>query len=327
MDPLSNGATVYMYEGAPDYPEPDRFWRIIEENSITIFYTAPTAIRAFMKWGDEWIEKHDLSSLRLLGSVGEPINPDVWLWYFENIGKSKCPIVDTWWQTETGSIMISPLPGASDLKPGSAGIPFFGIDIDIVNDSGDRVEPNIIGNLIVRKPWPSMARGLWASAERFRKVYWSDFPGYYFTGDSARKDIDGFFWISGRADDVIVVSGHNIGTAEVESALLHHHAVAEAAVVGRPDDNKTSVIVAFVTLKDGISPGEILSKEINTKVANALGHIAKPEEIRFVQQLPKTRSGKIMRRFLKQIAGRNRSNWRHNDIRGLLYIGKTKVSF
>jgi acetyl-CoA synthetase len=300
--PLSNGATIYMYEGAPDYPEYDRFWKIIEENSITIFYTAPTAIRAFMKWGEEWIKKHDLSSIRLLGTVGEPINTDVWLWYFENIGKSKCPIVDTWWQTETGSAMISPLPGAFDMKPGSASIPFYGIEPDILDDSGKPVDTNIIGNLVIKKPWPSMARGIWASAERFRKVYWEDFPGYYFTGDCARKDKDGFFWIAGRTDDVIVVSGHNIGTAEVENALLHHHAVAEAAVVGRPDDHKHTVIVAFVSLRSGFKPSDELMQEIKSKVAQTLGHLAKPEEIRFTQLLPKTRSGKIMRRFLRQIA-------------------------
>ncbi len=300
--PLSNGATVFMYEGAPDYPEYDRFWKIIEENAITIFYSSPTAIRAFMKWGEEWITKYDLSSLRLIGTVGEPINPEVWIWYFEKIGKSKCPIIDTWWQTETGSLMISPLPGATMLKPGSAGIPFYGIDADILDDAGNPVSENIIGNLVIKKPWPSMARGIWSSAERFIKVYWTDFPGYYFTGDCARKDHDGFFWLAGRTDDVIVVSGHNIGTAEVESALLMHHCVAEAVVVGRPDDHKTTVIVAFVSLKSGIEPTEELKDEIKYKVAHTLGHLAKPEEIRFARQLPKTRSGKIMRRFLRQIA-------------------------
>jgi len=300
--PLSNGATVYIYEGTPDYPDYSRFWKIIEENKITIFYTAPTAIRTFMKWGAEWVGKHDLSSLRLLGTVGEPINPEAWYWYFENIGKSSCPIVDTWWQTETGSIMISPLPGATDLKPGSVGLPFYGIDAAIVDDEGKPVSGNVNGNLIIKSIWPSITRGVWASSERFKQVYWSEFPGYYFTGDCARKDHDGFFWIVGRADDVIVVSGHNIGTAEVENALAEHQSVAEAAVVGRPDDEKTSVIVAFVTLKFGIEPTDKLKDELKKKVAEILGHVAKPEEIRFAEALPKTRSGKIMRRLLRQIA-------------------------
>lgn len=300
--PLSNGATVYMYEGAPDYPNYDRFWKIIEENKITIFYTAPTAIRAFMKWGEKWLESHNLSSLRLLGTVGEPINPEAWQWYFENVGKSKCPIVDTWWQTETGSIMLSPLPGATALKPGSVGIPFLGIDADVIDDDGKPVPANQIGNLVIKKPWPSMARGIWASSERFKQVYWSDFPGYYFTGDCARRDNDGFFWIVGRADDVIVVSGHNIGTAEVESALVAHHSIAEAAVVGKPDDFKTTVIVAFVTVKSGIIATDALKDELRQKVAESLGHLAKPDEIRFAEALPKTRSGKIMRRLLRQIA-------------------------
>ncbi len=300
--PLSNGSTVYLYEGAPDFPNYDRFWKIIEQNKITIFYTAPTAIRAFMKWGEQWINNSDLSSLRLLGTVGEPINPEAWLWYNENIGKMKCPIVDTWWQTETGSIMISPFPGATPTKPGSVGVPFWGISAMIIDDDGKPVEKNIIGNLVIKHPWPSIARGIWGSEERFKQVYWTDFPGYYTTGDSARIDKDGFFWIVGRADDVIVVSGHNIGAAEVESALVAHHSVAEAAVVGKPDDNKTTVIVAFVTLKVGINPSDDLIKELKQSVGNTLGHLAKPEEIRFADSLPKTRSGKIMRRLLRQIA-------------------------
>lgn len=300
--PLSNGATVYLYEGAPDFPNYNRFWRIIEENRISIFYTAPTAIRAFMKWGEQWTANRDLSSLRLLGTVGEPINPEAWMWYFENIGRKMCPIVDTWWQTETGSIMLSSLPGATKLKPGSVGIPFYGVSAEIVNEEGKPVEENVIGSLIIKNPLPSMTRGIWASSERFRQVYWSDFPGSYFTGDSARRDSDGFFWIVGRADDVIVVSGHNIGTAEVESALVAHHSVAEAAVVGRPDDFKTTVIVAFVTLKSGHTPSPELIDELRKKVAESLGHLAKPEEIRFAEALPKTRSGKIMRRLLRQIA-------------------------
>ena len=256
--PLANGATVYLYEGAPDYPQPNRFWKIIEENKISIFYTAPTAIRAFMKWGEKWIEKYDLSSLRLLGSVGEPINSDAWIWYYENIGKKNCPIVDTWWQTETGSVMISGLPGAIDMKPGSASVPFFGILPEIVDDDGNPLEANNNGKLIIRKPWPSMGRGIWTSTKRYFEVYWSQIPGAYFTGDSARKDNDGYFWIVGRVDDVIVVSGHNIGTAEVENALESHHSVAEAAVVGRPDDIKTTVIIAFVSLKAGNTPSKEL---------------------------------------------------------------------
>ncbi len=300
--PLSNGATIYLYEGAPDYPNYDRFWKIIETNKITIFYTAPTAIRAFMKWGESCINNSDLSSLRLIGTVGEPINPEAWLWYYENIGKSKCPIVDTWWQTETGSIMISPLPGATPTKPGSAGVPFWGIDALVIDDDGKPVPRNTIGNLVIRQPWPSIARGIWGANERFKQVYWTDYDGYYFTGDSARIDEDGFFWIVGRVDDVIVVSGHNIGAAEVESALVAHHSVAEAAVVGRPDDLKTTVIVAFVTLKSGINATDELIKDLKQNVANMLGHLAKPEEIRFTEALPKTRSGKIMRRLLRQIA-------------------------
>ena len=300
--PLSNGATIFMYEGAPDYPDFSRFWRIIEQHRISVFYTAPTAIRTFMKWGEEWINSYDLSSLRLLGTVGEPINPEVWIWYFENIGKSKCPIVDTWWQTETGIIMISPLPGATNTKPGSAGLPFWGVKPEVVDDDGKPLPTNSIGNLIIKNPWPSMTRGIWASSERFSQVYWTDFPGYYFTGDSARIDEDGFFWIVGRVDDVIVVSGHNIGAAEVESSLVAHHSVAEAAVVGKPDDLKTTVIAAFVTLKSGKQPSVDLVNELKQKVTEMLGHLAKPEEIRFTESLPKTRSGKIMRRFLRQIA-------------------------
>ncbi len=300
--PLSNGATIYLYEGAPDFPNYDRFWKIIEANKISIFYTAPTAIRAFMKWGESWINKYDLSSLRLLGTVGEPINPEAWIWYYENIGKSNCPIIDTWWQTETGSIMISPLPGATPTKPGSAGVPFWGIDALVIDDEGKPVAKNVIGNLVIRQPWPSIARGIWGANDRFKQVYWTDFEGYYFTGDSARIDEDGFFWIVGRVDDVIVVSGHNIGAAEVESALVAHHSVAEAAVVGRPDDTKTTVIVAFVTLKSGINASDELIKDLKQNVGNMLGHLAKPEEIRFTEALPKTRSGKIMRRLLRQIA-------------------------
>lgn len=299
---LQNGATIFMYEGAPDYPEPDRCWQIIERNRISIFYTAPTAIRAFMKWGDQWAAKHDLSSVRLLGSVGEPINPESWLWYYEKIGSNRCPIVDTWWQTETGHIMISPMPGATPLKPGSGTLPFFGVLPDIVDDEGNTEPVDTIGKLIIRKPWPGIARGIWNDSQRFLETYWSEVPGNYFTGDSARKDRDGYYWIVGRVDDVIVVSGHNIGSAEVENAIIGHKSVAESAVVARPDDVKNTVIIAFVSLKTGVIPSDELKEEIRKHVSIEMGNMAKPEEIRFVESLPKTRSGKIMRRLLKQIA-------------------------
>ena len=300
--PLSSGATVMLYEGAPDFPEPDRFWKIIEKYGVTIFYTAPTAIRAFMKWGAQWPGKHNLKSLRLLGSVGEPINPEAWLWYNEVIGNKRCPIVDTWWQTETGAIMISPMPGAAPTKPGSASFPYFGIQAEIVDDLGNPVPENELGNLVIRKPWPSMLRGVWGDMERYKEVYWSDIPGCYFTGDGARKDKDGYYWILGRLDDVINISGHRIGTAEVESALAGHNMVAEAAAVGRPDDIKGSALVVFVTLKPGVIPTAELQEELKKQVAKEIGPIGKPDEIRFAEALPKTRSGKIMRRILKQLA-------------------------
>lgn len=300
--PLANGATVFLYEGAPDFPEPDRFWKLIEKYGITIFYTAPTAIRAFMKWGAQWVKKHDLTSLRLIGTVGEPINPEAWLWYNEVVGNNKCPIIDTWWQTETGSIMISPLPGAVATKPGSASFPFFGIKPEIVNEHGNTVGKNELGNLVIRKPWPSMLRGIWGDNERFNQVYWVDIPGSYFTGDGARQDSDGYFWILGRLDDVINISGHRIGTAEVESALVSNTAVAEAAAVGRPDDIKGSALVVFVTLKSGVRPSPTLRESLKNQVAKEIGSVAKPDEIRFTEALPKTRSGKIMRRLLKQVA-------------------------
>jgi acetyl-CoA synthetase len=300
--PLANGATVMLYEGAPDFPEPDRFWKIIEKYGVTIFYTAPTAIRAFMKWGEEWVKKHNLDSLRLLGSVGEPINPEAWLWYNEIIGNKRCPIVDTWWQTETGAIMISPFPGATPTKPGAASFPFFGIAAEIVDDAGNALPDNELGNLIIRKPWPSMLRGIWGDNERYSEVYWSDIPGSYFTGDGARRDKDGYFWILGRLDDVINISGHRIGTAEIESAFVSHHSVAEAAAVGRPDDLKGSALVVFVILKSGILPSNALREELKKQVVKEIGPVAKPDEIRFTEALPKTRSGKIMRRLLKQLA-------------------------
>lgn len=300
--PLANGATILMYEGAPNFPEKDRFWRIIARHRVTIFYTAPTAIRTFMQWGDEWPKKHDLSSLRLLGSVGEPINPQAWMWYRDVIGKNRCPIVDTWWQTETGSIMISTFPGAMNTKPGSAGLPFFGIIPEIVDDKGNALPPNSGGKLVIRSPWPSMLRGVWGDPQRFEWTYWKDIAGSYFTGDSARCDEDGYFWIVGRIDDVLNVAGHRIGTAEVESALTSHPAVAESAVVGRPDDLKGSALVAFVTLRVTAKASPELCEDIRKHVAAELGPVTKPDEIRFAQALPKTRSGKIMRRLLRQVA-------------------------
>ncbi|HTI98246.1 MAG TPA: acetate--CoA ligase [Dongiaceae bacterium] len=300
--PLANGATSLMYEGAPNFPEPDRFWRIVAKYGVTILYTAPTAIRAFMKWGVEWPKKHDLSSLRLLGTVGEPINPEAWMWYHEVIGGRRCPIVDTWWQTETGGIMISPLPGATPTKPGTATLPFFGVLPEVVDDSGRPVPKNSGGKLIIRKPWPSMLRGLWGDEKRYRDVYWSEIPGSYFTGDGCRQDRDGYFWIVGRIDDVLNVAGHRIGTAEVESALVSNHKVAEAAVVGRPDALKGQALVAFVTLKSGIKADAAVREELRNHVAREIGPVAKPDDIRFAEALPKTRSGKIMRRLLKQVA-------------------------
>jgi acetyl-CoA synthetase len=300
--PLACGATSLMYEGAPNFPEPDRFWRIVAKYGVTILYTAPTAIRAFMKWGTEWPKKHDLSSLRLLGTVGEPINPEAWIWYHENIGGKRCPIVDTWWQTETGGIMITPLPGATPTKPGSATLPFFGIVPEVVDDQGKPVPKNSGGKLVIRKPWPSMLRGLWGDPERYQQVYWSEVKGCYFTGDGCRQDQDGYFWIVGRIDDVLNVAGHRIGTAEVESAIVSNSKVAEAAVVGRPDELKGQALVAFVTLKGGVHPDPGLREELRQHVAKEIGPVAKPDDIRFAEALPKTRSGKIMRRLLKQIA-------------------------
>ncbi len=302
--PLANGATSIMYEGAPNWPESDRFWKIIADHGVTILYTAPTAIRAFIKWGDQWPARHDLTSLRLLGTVGEPINPEAWMWYHQKIGGGRCPIVDTWWQTETGAIMITPLPGATPTKPGTATLPFFGIDAAIVDDAGNEVGPNEGGKLVVRKPWPSMLRAVWGDKARYKEAYWSEFKkqGFYFTGDGARRDKDGYFWIVGRIDDVLNVAGHRLGTAEIESALVSHESVAEAAVVGCPDEIKGQGVAAFVTLKTGQTPTDKLKEELRKHVANAIGPIAKPDQIRFADALPKTRSGKIMRRLLKQIA-------------------------
>jgi acetyl-CoA synthetase len=300
--PLANGATTLMYEGAPNWPEPDRFWRIIENHRVNILYTAPTAIRAFIRWGDAWVKKHDLSSLRLLGSVGEPINPEAWMWYHRVVGGGRCPIVDTWWQTETGAIMITPLPGAIPTKPGSATLPFFGVDPAVVDQEGKEVGANVGGKLILRRPWPSMLRTIYGDKARYQKQYWSEYKGNYFTGDGARRDEDGYFWIVGRIDDVLNVAGHRLGTSEIESALVSHASVAEAAVVGRPDELKGQAVCAFVTLKGGIEATASLKTALREHVGQQIGAIAKPDEVRFADALPKTRSGKIMRRLLKEIA-------------------------
>ena len=307
--PLLNGATIFMYEGSPMHPVPDRFWSMIERHKISILYTAPTAIRAFMRLGESWPKKHDLSSLRLLGSVGEPINPEAWQWYHKNIGRGKCPIVDTWWQTETGSIMISPLPGATGTKPGSASLPLPGIDAEVVDKSGNPVRPGTGGYLVIKKPWPGMLRTIYGNPARYKEQYFSQVHSadkkshpYYFTGDGARKDKDGYFWVLGRIDDVLNVSGHRLSTMEIESALVSHPAVAEAAVVGRPDNLTGQAVSAFVTLKDGQNPDESLKREISEYVGRTISPIAKPADIRFTPLLPKTRSGKIMRRLLREIA-------------------------
>ena len=312
--PMQNGATVLMYEGAPNYPDFSRFWKIVDDHKVTVFYTAPTAIRAFIKWGNEHVDKYKLDSLRLLGTVGEPINPEAWMWYREKIGHNRCPIVDTWWQTETGGIMIAPIPGAVATKPGSATRPFFGIQPEVVTkpdaDGNFHAVPAGSGGLLViRKPWPSMARTVYGDPERYEKTYWSDVPGCYFTGDGARQDADGYYWLMGRVDDVINVSGHRLGTMEVESALVAHSKVAEAAVVGRPDDLKGQAIAAFVTLESGNEPSDALKDELKKWVAKEIGALARPDDIRFTEALPKTRSGKIMRRLLRELAT-------HGEIKG-----------
>ncbi len=300
--PLANGATVFMYEGAPNQPGPDRFWDMIDRHQVSIFYTAPTAIRAFMRWGDEHVKRHSLKSLRLLGSVGEPINPEAWMWYHTLIGKKRCPIVDTWWQTETGAIMVSPLPGVTPTKPGSCTRPFFGVVPKVLDEKGVEVPKGSGGRLFLSQPWPSMLRTLWGDDERYKKQYWSELPGYYFAGDGARFDKDGYLWVVGRIDDVLNVSGHRIGTAEIESALVSHPTVAEAAVVGRPDDLKGQALVCFVTLKNGIAASPELKETLRQHVAREIGALARPDDVRFATGLPKTRSGKIMRRILKEIA-------------------------
>ncbi len=300
--PLAAGATVLMYEGAPNHPEPDRLWDLIDRHHATILYTAPTAIRAFMRWGDDYVNRHSLASLRLLGSVGEPINPEAWMWYHKVVGKKRCPIVDTWWQTETGAIMVTPIPGITPTKPGSCAVPFFGVVPRVLDEKGNDVPKGSGGRLFLSKPWPSMLRTLWGDDERFKKQYWSELPGFYFAGDGARFDKDGYLWVVGRIDDVLNVSGHRIGTAEVESAIVSHPSVAEAAVVGRPDDLKGQALVCFVTLKNGVTPSGELKDLIRAHVAKEIGSLARPDDVRFAAGLPKTRSGKIMRRILKEIA-------------------------
>jgi acetyl-CoA synthetase len=300
--PLALGATCVLYEGAPNWPDEGRFWKMVEDYRVTILYTAPTAIRAFMKWGEQFPRRHDLSSLRLLGTVGEPINPEAWIWYHRVIGGGRCPIVDTWWQTETGAIMISPMPGATPTVPGSATRPLPGIVPDIVTKDGQSVGPNQGGFLVVKQPWPSMLRTIYGDDERYKAQYWSDIPGFYFTGDGARCDEKGNFWILGRVDDVLNVAGHRLSTMEIESALVSHKSVAEAAVVGKPDELKGQAIAAFVTLESGYSPSEALRKELREHVSKEIGALARPDDIHFTDALPKTRSGKIMRRLLRDIA-------------------------
>ncbi|MBS3782426.1 MAG: acetate--CoA ligase [Candidatus Thermoplasmatota archaeon] len=300
--PLANGCTTLMYEGTPDYPDKDRFWQIAEEHEVTKFYTAPTAIRMFMKWGEEYPKKHDLSTLKVLGSVGEPINPKAWKWYHEHIGGGECPIVDTWWQTETGMMMITPLPGITDLKPGSATKPFPGLKADVLDSEGNSVETNEGGYLVVKRPWPAMLRTLYQEPERYVQTYWSEYDEEtYFAGDGARIDEDGYFWVVGRLDDVLNVAGHRLSTMEMESALVDHEAVAEAAVVGKPDEMKGQVPVGYVILESGYEPSDDLAQELRAHVGEIIGPIGKPHSVRFSDDLPKTRSGKIMRRILKKL--------------------------
>lgn len=300
--PLSQGATTLMYEGVPNYPERDQFWNVVEKYGVSIFYTAPTSIRMFMKWGPEHTEKHDLSSLRLIGSVGEPINPEAWMWYHKYIGKEKCPIVDTWWQTENGSILIAPLPGITTTKPGSATKPTPGINADILDKNGNSVAPGNGGSLVIKSPWPSMLRTVWGDDERFQNSYYGDYKGVYTSGDVAHKDEDGYFWILGRDDDVVNVSGHRLGTMELESAIVSHQSVAEAAVIGRSHDVKGQALTAFVTLKEGIKGTEEMKDEVKQEVVKQIGKMARPEEVIFTAGLPKTSSAKIMRRLLRDIA-------------------------
>jgi acetyl-CoA synthetase len=301
--PLANGATVVMYEGSPDWPEKDRFWDLIERHGVTVFYTAPTAIRSFMRWGTDWPKRHDMSTLRLLGSVGEPINPEAWMWYHEHIGGGRCPVVDTWWQTETGQILIAPLPGVTPMKPGSATRPFPGIAAEIVNERGEKIAGAGGGYLVLTRPWPAMLRTIYGDPQRYVSQYWNRWgPGVYVTGDGAKRDADGYFWLLGRVDDVLNVAGHRVGTMEVESALVDHPSVAEAAVVGKPHEIKGQAIAAFVTVKDGVTASPELANALKQHVVSVIGPIARPDEILFTVDLPKTRSGKIMRRLLRDIA-------------------------
>jgi acetyl-CoA synthetase len=301
--PLANGTTSIIYEGSPDFPDWSRWWHLIEKYRVTVLYTAPTAIRAFMRQGAQWLEKSDLTSLRLLGSVGEPINPEAWIWYYEHVGAKRCPIVDTWWQTETGMILITPLPGISTLKPGSASRPFPTVEADVLDESGQPVPPGEgAGYLVVRNPWPAMLRGIYGDPERYQQQYWSRYPGVYFTGDGAKRDTDGNFWLLGRVDDVMNVSGHRLSTMEIESALVDHRDVAEAAVIGKDHPVKGQAVAAFVTLKAGVEPTEEKAKELKAHVATKIGAIARPDDLFFTAELPKTRSGKIMRRLLRDIA-------------------------
>ena len=323
--PLSCGATCLMYEGAPNFPDWARFWSIVERHGVTILYTAPTAIRAFIRAGDEWPKKHDLTSLRLLGSVGEPINPEAWMWYQRVIGGERCPIVDTWWQTETGSILLTTLPGATYTKPGSTGLPFFGVDIAVVKDRGERCGPDEGGKLVIQKPWPSMARTLWGDDERYLKTYWDVIPDVYFTGDGARCDPDGYFWVVGRIDDVLNVAGHRIGTAEIESALVSHPAVAEAAAVGRPDELKGQALCVFVTVKSGQKADKELKSALTAHIDKEIGKFARPDTIRFTDSLPKTRSGKIMRRLLKDIAAGGETKGDTTTLEDLSVLAKLRA--
>ena len=300
--PLANRTTSVMYEGTPDFPDKDRLWSIVENYGVTILYTAPTAIRSFMKWGTEFPEKHDMSSLRLLGTVGEPINPEAWVWYWQHIGGGRCPVVDTWWQTETGAILISPLPGATTLKPGSATFPLPGVGADVVDDQGNPVPVPGGGYLVLTRPWPSMLRGIWGDPQRYRDTYWSRFEGKYFAGDGAKRDEEGYYWLLGRVDDVMLVSGHNISTAEVEHALVGNTMVAEAAVIGRTDATTGQSISAFVILRAGNEPSDELATQLREHVASTIGPIARPKSVLFTEELPKTRSGKIMRRLLRNVA-------------------------
>jgi acetyl-CoA synthetase len=299
--PLTAGATVVMYEGAPNHPDEGRFWQIVEKYRVTIFYTAPTAIRAFIKWGDAWVDKHDLSSLRLLGTVGEGINPEAWMWYHRKVGRERCPIVDTWWQTETGGIMMSPLPGAIATKPGSCTKPLPGVVPEIVSETGKPVPANQGGWLVISRPWPGMLRGIWGDDQRYQEQYWSKVPHKYLTGDNARCDFDGYYWIMGRIDDVLNVAGHRLSTIEIESALVSHSAVAEAAAVGRPHELKGEAVAVFVTLKSG-NPNDEMRLALKRHVRQEIGALAEPDDVRFTSSLPKTRSGKIMRRLLRDIA-------------------------